>query len=198
MTLTRKMLKAMGIEEDKADQIIDAHVETVDQLKKERDALKDDTGKVVELEATIAELQKQLQDKGEDGWEARYNEEHKALEALKAEHARQAEEARKRELYTDLLKDAGIEDRGYIESILNVTDVGKLELEGDGLKDPDALRKTVTDRYSAFIATKAVKGASVPEPPQSTGQVAGANPDVMKRLQERHDRLYGKAETKEG
>ena len=33
MSLTRKMLRAMGIEDDKADQIIDAHAETVDALK---------------------------------------------------------------------------------------------------------------------------------------------------------------------
>ena len=33
MALTRKMLKAMGIEDDKIDQIIEAHTETVDGLK---------------------------------------------------------------------------------------------------------------------------------------------------------------------
>ena len=33
MALTRKMLKAMGIEDEKADEIIDAHAETVDALK---------------------------------------------------------------------------------------------------------------------------------------------------------------------
>ena len=42
MALTRKMLKAMGIEEEKIDEIIDAHTETVnalkDQSKQDRDA----------------------------------------------------------------------------------------------------------------------------------------------------------------
>ena len=32
-SLTRKMLKAMGIEDEKIDQIIEAHSETVDALK---------------------------------------------------------------------------------------------------------------------------------------------------------------------
>ena len=40
MALTRKMLKAMGIEEEKIDQIIEAHTETVDALKADRDKLK--------------------------------------------------------------------------------------------------------------------------------------------------------------
>lgn len=35
MSLTCKMLRAMGIEDDKADQIIDVHAETVDALKQQ-------------------------------------------------------------------------------------------------------------------------------------------------------------------
>ena len=42
MALTRKMLKAMGIEDEKIDQIIEAHTETVDALKVERDQYKED------------------------------------------------------------------------------------------------------------------------------------------------------------
>ena len=38
MALTRKMLKAMGIEDEKIDQIIEAHAETTEALKAERDA----------------------------------------------------------------------------------------------------------------------------------------------------------------
>ena len=34
MALTRKMLKAMGIEDEKADEIIEAHAETVDAHRK--------------------------------------------------------------------------------------------------------------------------------------------------------------------
>ena len=37
MALTRKMLKAMGIEDEKIDQIIEAHTETTDPLTRERD-----------------------------------------------------------------------------------------------------------------------------------------------------------------
>ena len=36
MAFTRKMLKAMNIEDEKIDQIIDAHSETVDALKADR------------------------------------------------------------------------------------------------------------------------------------------------------------------
>ena len=40
MALTRKLLSALGIEADKIEQIIDAHTETVEALKKERDEFK--------------------------------------------------------------------------------------------------------------------------------------------------------------
>lgn len=55
MALTRKMLKAMGIGEEQIDQIIEAHADTVDALKEERDALK---GKAQKL----AGVQKELDD----------------------------------------------------------------------------------------------------------------------------------------
>ena len=45
MALSRKFLAAMGIEADKIDEIITAHVETVDGLKKERDDLKEKADK---------------------------------------------------------------------------------------------------------------------------------------------------------
>ena len=45
MALTRKMLKAMGIEEEKIDQIIEAHTESVDALKTERNGLKEKADK---------------------------------------------------------------------------------------------------------------------------------------------------------
>jgi hypothetical protein len=53
MALTRKFLKAMGIEEEKIEQIIDAHTETVNALKEERDNFKADAEK-------LPNVQKQL------------------------------------------------------------------------------------------------------------------------------------------
>ena len=40
MALTRKMLKAMDLDEDKVSQIIDAHQSTIDEIAEERDKLK--------------------------------------------------------------------------------------------------------------------------------------------------------------
>ena len=79
MALTRKMLKAMGIEEEKIEQIIDAHAETVDALKQERDTYKEDSSK-------LADVQKELDDLKKDGgdWQQKYEKEHSDFEAYKS------------------------------------------------------------------------------------------------------------------
>ena len=40
MALTRRMLKALGIEDEKAEEIISAHIESTDALKAQRDEYK--------------------------------------------------------------------------------------------------------------------------------------------------------------
>lgn len=50
MALTRKFLKAMGIEDEKIDQIIDAHTETVDGLKEKLRAAEDDSKTLKEVQ----------------------------------------------------------------------------------------------------------------------------------------------------
>ena len=49
MALTRKFLLALGIEDSKIESIIDAHSETVDALKKERDDYKAQAEKLPEV-----------------------------------------------------------------------------------------------------------------------------------------------------
>ena len=49
MSLTRKMLKAMGIEEDKIEQIIEAHTDVTDSLKADRDKYKEDAENLLKV-----------------------------------------------------------------------------------------------------------------------------------------------------
>ena len=83
MAFTRKMLKAMGIEDEKIDQIIDAHSETVDALKADRDTYKEDAAKLAAVQKELDELKA----KGDDGYKAKYEAEKAAHDALKADMA---------------------------------------------------------------------------------------------------------------
>ena len=68
MALTRKFLTALGIESDKVDEIINAHTETVDALKEQRDTYKADAEKLGQITKERDELKKALAeaDTGED------------------------------------------------------------------------------------------------------------------------------------
>ena len=58
MALTRKFLRALGIEDDKVEEIINAHLETVNPLKDERDNLKEQAEKAAELQKQVEALAK--------------------------------------------------------------------------------------------------------------------------------------------
>ena len=60
MALSRKMLRAMGIEDEKIDQIIEAHTESIDALKEQRDQYKVDAEKLPALQKKLEELRQLL------------------------------------------------------------------------------------------------------------------------------------------
>ena len=62
MALTRKFLRALGIEDDKVEEIIGAHLETVNPLKDERDNLKEQADKAAELQKQVDGYSKELRE----------------------------------------------------------------------------------------------------------------------------------------
>ncbi|WP_058270441.1 hypothetical protein [Olsenella massiliensis] len=64
MALTRKMLKALGIEDDKADEIIEAHAETVNSLKRQADDARARSGNAEALQREVEELKERLKAAG--------------------------------------------------------------------------------------------------------------------------------------
>ena len=75
MSLTRKMLKAMNIEEEKIDQIIEAHTETVDGFKEKLNDYKDKAEKYDGVKKELDELKE-----GGDDWQKKYEKEHSDFE----------------------------------------------------------------------------------------------------------------------
>lgn len=60
MAFTRKFLRSLGIEDDKVDTIMDAHVEVTNGLIAERDAARNSAPDTEALKTKIADLEKQL------------------------------------------------------------------------------------------------------------------------------------------
>lgn len=160
MALTRNMLKAMGIEEDKIEQIIESHVETTEALKAQRDAAMEEAQKVPALERQVEELKAAPA----DDWQAKYDEEHGQFEAYRAEVAKQRDAAQKRELYRELLRKAGVEDK-RIGAILKVTDLDGITVKDGAIEDAEGVSAKIAEEWGDFIPQVSTKGADVDEPP---------------------------------
>lgn len=161
MSLTRKMLKAMSIEDEKIEQIIEAHSETVDGLKAERDSLKAKAAKADELQTEVDELKAQPTDDYKAKFEALVAE-NKEREKAEAEKALKAE---KSTLYEQLLKDTNVNEK-YLATVLKATDLNALEIKDGALVDTEKLQEVIKETWADFISTKETKGAETANPPE--------------------------------
>lgn len=174
MAITRKFLSAMGIEEDKAEQIINAHLETVDPLKQERDELKKEVIGLKDVQKQLDESNSKLKEYEKDNaetWRAKYDvalseqkKVQKEFEDYKADVASKELAARKRSAYRDLLKATGVSEK-RLDTVLKVTDLSGIELDEDGkIKDIEKYEDGIKSEWSDFIGTVSEQGAKVSNP----------------------------------
>lgn len=181
MALTRKMLKAMGIEEEKIDEIVDAHRETVDALKKERDTYKEDAEKFADVQQKYDSLKKEAESRESDPYKEKYNKEHKAFTEYKAGVEAERTRAAKTAAYKALLKKAGVSDK-RVDSILKVTAVDDIQLDDDGnIKDADKVMQDIKSEWAEFIVTESKRGAGTENPPANTGGNKLTRADIYKK-----------------
>ena len=108
MSLTRKMLKAMSIEDEKIDQIIEAHTETVNALKEDRDRYKEDAEKLPGVQKQLDDALEEAKNSNADAWEAKYNALKEDFDDYKNDIAAKETKAAKNSAYRALLKEIGI------------------------------------------------------------------------------------------
>lgn len=189
MALTRRMLKAMGIEDEKIDQIIDAHTETIDALKDERDGYKDDAAK-------LANVQKELDDLKKDGgdWQKKYEKEHADFEAYKTDITKKETKTAKESAYRALLKESGVSEK-RIDAIIKITDIDALELDNDGkIKDSAARTEHIKTEYADFIETSTTRGANTATPPANGGSGTGKTKEEILAIKDGAARRQAMAE----
>lgn len=170
MSLTRKMLKAMELDEDKITQIIDAHQSTIDEIASERDALKADVAKykadsdkLKEVEKELTKAQAKLEDA--DAVSDKYKALQDEFQTYKDDVNAKATQASKEKAYRELLKEAGISDKRF-DSIIKITDLSGVELDDDGkVKDSKKIVEGIKSEWADFIQTQGKQGAPTPKPP---------------------------------
>lgn len=164
MALTRKMLKAMGIEDEKIDQIIEEHTESTDALKQQRDEYK----AKAEAKATTSTEPKPKDPEPGDGYKAKYDAEKKAFEDYKANIAAEKAEADKRAKYRELIVKAGVDSK-RVDSVLKVSDLSEIKVKDGAIEGADDLVKSIKEDWADFIPTTQKVGANAPNPPKNDG-----------------------------
>lgn len=160
------MLKAMGIEDEKIDQIIDEHAESVNALKAQRDEFKEAAGKADGYKKELDALKAKGEGAGE--YEEKYKAKCKELDDYKAEVAGEKAAAEKRGLYRQLLESAGVDPK-RIETVLKVSDLEGVTVKDGAIEDADKLTEGIKADWADFIAVKTTQGATVPKPPKGEG-----------------------------
>lgn len=180
MAFTRKFLSALGIEQDKIDEIIQAHTEVTDALKEERDKYKEDAGKLPEIEKQLNELKEQVT--GEDPYKEKLEKLQKEYDDYKADVEAKATTAKKEKAYRSLLKEIGIQDK-RIDSVLKISaeKIAKIEFDDDGnIKDGDKLKEALAKEWEDFIPTTKTDGVTTANPPANTGKNTMTKEEIRK------------------
>lgn len=178
MAFTRKFLAALGIEADKIDEIIDAHVDVVNSLKAERDSYKADAEALPGVQKELDDLKASAGDGKEDAWKVKYDALKEDFDTYKADVEKKAANASKTEAYTALLKEVGISDK-RIASVVKVADIDSIELDKDGkIKDADTLKQSLATEWADFIVTTQQQGAQTSNPPANNATKSYTREDI--------------------
>ena len=155
MALTRKYLKAMGLEDDKIDQIIEAHTEVTTAIKADADRYKADAEKLSEVQAELDSL-KAMKD---DGLQAKVDQLTAELTEEKAGRKKDRQEAAIRQELTAM----GAQDVDYL--LYKLGDTSELFDEDGQLKDKDAFAEKTKADYPNQFKAESTKSKGSPPPP---------------------------------
>ena len=168
MALTRKFLKALGIEDDKIDEIVAAHGETVTALKAEIDEAKQGASGLDAItkerdryKADLEALQKTSGDAAKV--QAEYD-------AYKAQVEKDKTAAQKGAALDAVLKEAGVERESFRAQLKKGWDMDTVELEDGKVKDKAALLSRIKAEYPDFIGKASTEGTPPAAPPAGGGK----------------------------
>lgn len=154
----------MSIDEEKIDEIISAHSETVTALKEQRDSYKADAEKLPTVEKELNELKQTAS--GDKHLEKQYNDLKAEYDSYKAT----IEAEKKVQAVKGLLREINIGDK-WVDRIVKFTNFDDIELDGDNLKNADGLKERYAKDYYDCIVKTQTEGVNTETPPQTSPQV---------------------------
>lgn len=188
MALTRKMLKAMGIEDEKIDQVIEEHAETVSALKKQRDDAQAKADSVPELEKQLEAAKKAAEAASGDEAVEKLKAVQDEFAAYKAGVEEREAHATAERLLREQLKAAKLDDR-YADLAIKDMDPSQYAVKDGEFEDAAAVEKAVkafAEKYPQFVTTTNTTGADVAHPPATGGGALTKEQFAKMTLRERN------------
>lgn len=159
MALTRKALKAMALTEEQVDSIVEMHTETISGLRAEISRYKEDAEKLPALQQEL----ETLKNAGDDGYKARYEAEHSAFEAYKAEQTGKEVRAAKEKAVRTYYEGKGIKGANLeIAMKGSGAEIDALELDGENIKDASSLDSLVGGTFAGLVSGAATFNWTAP------------------------------------
>ena len=177
MSLTRKLLKGMGLTDEQVDTIIEAHTDTVDGLKEQVKTYKADAEKLPNVQKELDDLKAA----GDGGFKEKFEKEHSDFENFKKTIQEKETKAAK-----ESAAKAFFESKGSTGNSLEIAmrgssaEIAALDLDGEKIKDSSALDALVNGTFKALVSTTTTKGANIPNPPVTTPNKAYSADDIRK------------------
>lgn len=167
MSVSRKMLKGMGLSEEQQDTILEAHGEQVEGLKSQLAAAQAEAGRLTELQKQLEAAQTELETAKKDGWKDKHDSIQQEFEQYKAEIQAKESKAAKEKAAR-----AWYESKGIAGKALNIAmrgssaEVEALELDEAGkIKDASALEALAQGDFAGLASREEIRGADTAKPP---------------------------------
>ena len=177
MSVTRKLLKGMGLTDEQVDTIIEAHTDTVDGLKEQVKTYKADAEKLPNVQKELDDLKAA----GDGGFKEKFEKEHSDFENFKKTIQEKETKAAKESAAKAFFESKGITGNSLeIAMRGSSAEIAALDLDGEKIKDSSALDALVNGTFKALVSTTTTKGANIPNPPITTPNKAYSADDIRK------------------
>lgn len=158
----------MGIEDEKIEQIIEAHAETVSALKDQIEEAGSSAEELKKLTKERDELKKELEESGKSS--AKYKELKAEFEKYKSDVEGEKTAAAKQKAVKDYFESKNITGVNLDIALRGCKDeIAAIELEDGKIKDASVLDKLISGTYSGLVSKSTAIGANVPNPPSNSG-----------------------------
>lgn len=166
MSLSRSMLKGMGLTDEQVDAIIEEHASAKDNLKVKIKSLEEQLKDSEEIRNKYNDL---ADDVKRNNWKDKFDNLSKEFKEYKEEIENSKIQETKKEAYKNLLIKNGISEK-QLSAILEVTKYDDIEIDENGdLKDSKELEEKIKDKWGGFIVKTHVEGLNTENPPTNLG-----------------------------